>query len=835
MTIFVATQDGPVNDGSTFNKTSPGVAGTDYPDPTGGDTVDIEAGYEITVPSGTFSISVEMRNGPSAANKSKLILSDGAILDMESDIWIRDNCEVVASGGATINLNGFDLAQTVPVSGETWISYLSLEGTSTNPNTVNCGTGGITRRNDNSRSTQHAKIVTTAGGATGIQQNILTIGQTYRTRGYCRGDGTVVPTITLPGEEVVFNGTSSINPQYFDETFTADLTGVFFIGTNAGGAGNGVRFDDVTVENITDPGVNILVDGDFQAVGFASWTAVNAPTLTKEASYLGGGLGDATTVFDMSYCDINSMGSSELQIDDSADSTIQYCNFATCDGLEFSALTSTSDFIFTRNDFSSPSITAGYVLKLDDSATPNTGTRTISYNTFTDTAAQEIHAYAHDLDFTGNVLNNHVIESTAGRYDHSYTANTFAHQIAQTQSLLTLTGGGTITQNVFVTASDDPTCITTGADATSDTLITYNTFELTYDVASTTPGRAITANTSNLEIKNNLLVSPDQGVLLSSVTAANSCDVDLSRNTVYVAATGGTLGNLMATESGGTYTGTAVSVRNNLVLEDGRGINIVGAADQITYTDYNAFDTADDYNGVAIAGKVEGDPGFGGSDQTSVVPDFVDNTASISTWDTSIGGAGTLANAVTELLLLNDSSYDSRYSTANARLYYAAGFAPQNEDLESAGDPLDSNPDIGAFSVVGYATQAGLIYQSAGNVRACKNTYGTQIDFGSIVKIKASPSVRGEITISTAANDAHYGVAPYDIADEAYGDIIIRGQAKILCAEYIQAGDRVTADSNGQGVVAVSGNGFIGVATESAPVGSYVSVELIGPGGAEMP
>ena len=834
MAIFVSTKDGPINDGDTFGKTSPGVAGTDYPDPTGGDTLDIEAGHEITIPSGTWVISVEMRNGPSTADKTKLILSDGTILDMESDLWMRDNCEVVTSGGATINLNGFDLAQTVPVSGESWISYLSTVGTSSSSNTINCGTGGITQRNDNSRSTQNASIITTASGLTGIQQTILTIGQTYRTRGYCRGDGSVAPAVVLPGEEAVFTGTSSTSPQYFDETFTADVTGVFFLGTTAAGAGNGVRFDSVTVENITAPGVNILIDGDMEAAGFTDWTAVNAPTLTKQAGYIGGGAGSATGVLDVSYCDINGMASSDLKIDDSADSTIQYCNFATSDGLKFSALTSSSNFLFTRNDFRSPSITAGYVLKLDDSTTPNTGTRTISYNTFSDSAVQEIHAYAHDLNFTGNVLNNHVIESTAGRYDHIYLANTFAHQIAQTQSLLTLTGGGTINQNVFVTASDDPTCITTGADATSDTVITNNIFELTYDVAATTPGRCIAANTSNLEIKNNLLTSPDEARMLSSITAANSCDVDMSRNTVFIAATGGTLGNLVSNESGGTFTGTTVSIRNNLTMEDGYGIALTGA-DQLTYTDYNAWDVDDDYNGVSITGKSEGDAGFGGSDQSGVDPDFVDDTAAIDTWDSSIGGAGTFANAVTELLLLNDSSYDSRYSTANARLYYAAGFAPQNEDLESAGDPLDSSPDIGAFSVTGYSTQAGLIFQTAGNVRACKNTYGTQIDFGTIVKIKASPTVPREVTISTAANDAHYGVAPYDIANEATGDIIIRGQAKVLCAEYIQAHDRVTADSNGQGVVAVSGNGFVGIATESAPVGSYVSVELVGPGGPEVP
>ncbi len=79
-------------------------------------------------------------------------------------------------------------------------------------------------------------------------------------------------------------------------------------------------------------------------------------------------------------------------------------------------------------------------------------------------------------------------------------------------------------------------------------------------------------------------------------------------------------------------------------------------------------------------------------------PDFVDDGRRLSKRDTSLGGAGTVANALTELRKKNDrSGYNTAY-TVNALLTYVrAGFAPQNPNL--AGAAHDAG-DIGAEAVL---------------------------------------------------------------------------------------------------------------------------------------
>ena len=60
-------------------------------------------------------------------------------------------------------------------------------------------------------------------------------------------------------------------------------------------------------------------------------------------------------------------------------------------------------------------------------------------------------------------------------------------------------------------------------------------------------------------------------------------------------------------------------------------------------------------------------------------PDFFDRTRNIKTWDASLGGPGTVANALTELRKKNDASgYNSAYNIADLMAYIREGFTVQN-------------------------------------------------------------------------------------------------------------------------------------------------------------
>ncbi len=81
----------------------------------------------------------------------------------------------------------------------------------------------------------------------------------------------------------------------------------------------------------------------------------------------------------------------------------------------------------------------------------------------------------------------------------------------------------------------------------------------------------------------------------------------------------------------------------------------------------------------------------------SVLPNFVDSTRNVSTWDSSLGGPGTEAHAFAQLLLSYDSSPTvSSFTIDNLLAYVRAGFVPQNAALHNAGM---GGVDIGAIAV----------------------------------------------------------------------------------------------------------------------------------------
>jgi len=120
-------------------------------------------------------------------------------------------------------------------------------------------------------------------------------------------------------------------------------------------------------------------------------------------------------------------------------------------------------------------------------------------------------------------------------------------------------------------------------------------------------------------------------------------------------------------------------------------------------------------------------------------------------------------------------------------------------------------------------------------LRAAKNTSGSKISKKTLVKLKDG-TVDDEVIPTAAATDAIYGVAYEDIADDAYGDIQVHGRAIVVSAGAVTKGSRVTHGSGAKGAAASGGNSFIGTAvTTAGGADEDIEVELLGPGGAEMP
>ncbi len=98
--------------------------------------------------------------------------------------------------------------------------------------------------------------------------------------------------------------------------------------------------------------------------------------------------------------------------------------------------------------------------------------------------------------------------------------------------------------------------------------------------------------------------------------------------------------------------------------------------------------------------------GTGGANDIDVNPGFVDATRNLATWDDSLGGTGTTANAVAELLKLNDSDWNSNYSVANLLAYVRGGFAPTNSALDGT---AHDGGDIGAVAYQAGSTPPNLL------------------------------------------------------------------------------------------------------------------------------
>jgi hypothetical protein len=202
------------------------------------------------------------------------------------------------------------------------------------------------------------------------------------------------------------------------------------------------------------------------------------------------------------------------------------------------------------------------------------------------------------------------------------------------------------------------------------------------------PGAARTLTVQNCIVLPNAN-GTNSGTLVSLLGNA-SVTLAMNHNTGLVGIQG-----LLAV--GETYTGHAgmvSSYRSNLAYDtSARGYHILdsGVNDSVSnlVTSANAnYNNA--YNLLAGSNakgynNLEFSSGSPGANDLAVNPNFVDSARDLAKWDTSLGGAGTDSNVITELRKRGLSTWNSNYSTQNLIAYIRAGFAPTNVSLQNAG------------------------------------------------------------------------------------------------------------------------------------------------------
>jgi len=123
--------------------------------------------------------------------------------------------------------------------------------------------------------------------------------------------------------------------------------------------------------------------------------------------------------------------------------------------------------------------------------------------------------------------------------------------------------------------------------------------------------------------------------------------------------------------------------------------------------------------------------------------------------------------------------------------------------------------------------------------RDCKvvpgyNGTGGTLSKGTIVKLKTS-GVDDEIIAAAADTDAYLGILRNDVADGAYGDVVIGGTCVALTGAAVTKGSRVMFDTGAVVITATTGKTFVGVArTSDGTGGGYIEVDVV-TGGPVMP
>lgn len=194
--------------------------------------------------------------------------------------------------------------------------------------------------------------------------------------------------------------------------------------------------------------------------------------------------------------------------------------------------------------------------------------------------------------------------------------------------------------------------------------------------------------------------------ITSGLLHTKNSTVIVRRNTAY---SGGGPGGVCIGETAPTVKGALSYVKSNLFIGsekiDGQKMHDFGhgvkgginAAD----CDYNAGyrlklgsnyikgKTGKGYSKLKLEGNLE----IGKHDIDDVNPDFIDPSRTPLSWSKSLGGDGTMNDAMNQIRPTGIHTVQELFD------YIREGFRPQNMKLKNAGDPKNGSPDIGAVNL----------------------------------------------------------------------------------------------------------------------------------------
>lgn len=213
---------------------------------------------------------------------------------------------------------------------------------------------------------------------------------------------------------------------------------------------------------------------------------------------------------------------------------------------------------------------------------------------------------------------------------------------------------------------------------------------------------AVTHTVQNcIVLPNDATSPPGQAGTLISALGGTNCTFKAEHNTYFAA---GQNSGIVVGETYAGHAGMMSSAKSNLVWSPSASPGYKVYNDQIlggspvtdTLAAANAdyclgWNTATGNQGKGWHSPMTGTPG--GND-IQADPQFVDSSRNMKTWDTSLGGAGTRANALAELMKMNDrAGYNTAYTVAALLAYVRGGFVVQ---LTSARTGAHDGTVIGA-------------------------------------------------------------------------------------------------------------------------------------------
>ena len=433
------------------------------------------------------------------------------------------------------------------------------------------------------------------------------------------------------------------------------------------------------------------------------------------STYLVSVAGDASTdIIDIAvnYCDfIRCDGNTQTFISQSNNGysgTISFneCLFDTCGRIVFGDAVSTvpADAVFevTNGHFVNPSHESLIEYNCDDAF--NVGTRKATGISAVGTATLNqiyigalIHTINDPFVISGVLQDVRVNNAFGGPIDVS-VATRFKLYDSTNNEIFCSKGSGkgnsVIHDSYCYSDRTDPNCFSFGDDTCED-----NILETTQSAGNML---LFSGGVSAATVQHNITIG---GNGIAQIGGGSG--TVLIENNTHVMSAGNFDCHLLS--EGTVWTANLITFRSNLVVGVGTGdfgISSITATQDLAYTDYNCiYNVADHYSSVTVANNTltEGvSAGFGASDITNA-PLFTDGTASITTWDTSLGGLGTVDNAFAEMLKLNGfdaagapATFDVDYNLADLLFYMRNAYMPTEVALSGTGF---GGADIGAVTL----------------------------------------------------------------------------------------------------------------------------------------